>query len=142
MGVREVLQRFTSKGKEKRELINQMADQIRMERLAQERNLSSNERELLRFRNEDREESIKEQLELARNKRNFDINHNHNVLDTKNVTKTEWEILKEPSQFSGRSTMLDGGNSVMKNNPKLLKSNGSLLKSNQKLLTGGSMFKI
>lgn len=142
MGIKEFLSKLGGKGSENREMVNRMANQIRMERIAQERQLSPNERELIRLRNEDREESIKEELEFARNKRNFDINHGHNPLDVKNVTKTEWEILKEPSQFSKKSTMLDGENTVMRNNPNLLKSNGSLLKSNQKLLTGGSMFKI
>ena len=71
--------------------------------------------ELFSFQQQTREESIKNELEFARKKRDFDINHNHNPLDTKNVTKTEWEILKEKSQFSGRSTMLDGTESIMKN---------------------------
>jgi len=142
MGIKDLLSKLSGKGNENREMISQMANQIRMERIANERNLSPNERELLRLRNEDREEMIKEQLEFARKKRDFDISHNHNPLDVKNVTKTEWEILKEKNIFSKKSTMLDGENTVMKNNPNLLKSNGSLLKNNQKLLTGGSMFKI
>lgn len=142
MGIKDILKKLGGKGSENRQMINDMANQIRMERIAQERNLSPNERELLRLRNEDREEMIKDQLEFARKKRDYDINHNHNPLDTKNITKTEWELLKVPNIFSKKSTMLDGENTVMKNNPNLLKSNGSLLKSNQKLLTGGSMFKI
>ena len=142
MGVKDLLSKLSGKGNGNREMISSMANQIRMERIAQERQLSPNERELLRIRNEDREETIKDELEFARKKRDFDISHGHNPLDVKNVTKTEWEILKEPSQFSKKSNMLDGENNVMKNNPNLLKSNGSLLKSNQKLLTGGSMFKI
>lgn len=142
MGFKDLLSKLSGKGSANREMINQMANQLRMERIAQERQLSPNERELLRLRNEDREESIKEQLEFARKKRDYDINHSHNPLDVKNVTKTEWELLKTPNIFSKKSTMLDGENTVMRNNPNLLKSNGRLLKSNQKLLTGGSMFKI
>ncbi len=142
MGVKEFLSKLSGKGNESREMVNQMANQLRLEKIAHERQLSPNERELLRLRNEDREEMIKGELEFARKKRDFDINHNHNPLDAKNIVKTEWEILKEPSQFSKKSTMLDGENTVMKNNPKLLKSNGSLLKSNSNLMKGGSMFKI
>ncbi len=142
MGFKDILSKLGGKGNENREMISQMANQIRMERIAQERNLSPNERELLRLRNEDREESIKDQLEFARRKRNDDIARGHNPLDTPNITKTEWELLKEPSQFSKKSSMLDGTKSIMKDNPNLLKSEGSLLKSNHKLLKGGSMFKI
>ncbi len=142
MGVKEFLSKITGKGSENREMVNRMADQIRMERIANERQLSPNERELNRLRNEDREESIKEELEFARKKRDFDINHAHNPLDTKNVTGTEWEILKEKSQFSKKSNMLDGENTVMRNNPNLLKNNNSLLRSNNNLLKGGNMFKI
>jgi len=142
MGVKELLQKLSGKGNKNREMVNSMANQLRLERMAHERQLSPNERELKRLRNEDREESIKNELEFARKKRDDDIKFGHNPLDTPNITKTEWEILKEPSQFSKKSTMLDGENTVMRNNPNLLKNNGSLLKSNQKLLKGGNMFKI
>ena len=134
MGVKELLSKLTGNGNKNREMVNQMADQIRMERIANERQLSPNERELLRIRNEDREESIKEQLSYARKRRQDDIDRGHNPLDTKNIMKAEWEVLKEKSQFSGKSNMLKGENTVMRNNPNLLKSNGSLMK-------GGNMFK-
>lgn len=142
MGVKDLLNKLGGKGNENRQAISHMANQIRMERIAQERQMSPNERELHRLRNEDREESIKNELEFARKKRDFDINHNHNPLDTKNVTKTEWEILKEKSQFSGRSNMISGENTVMRNNDKLLKSNKQLLRSSDNVMKGGNMFKI
>ena len=123
-------------------MINQMADQIRFQKIAEDRMKSANLRELERYIDEEREEAIKEQLEFARKKRNDDIARGHNPLDVKNVTKTEWELLKEPNIFAKKSNMLDGENNVMKNNPNLLKSNGSLLKSNQNLLKGGNIFKI
>ena len=142
MGFKDILQKLTGKGSRNREAISNMAEQIRMERIANERQLSSNERELNRYRDEDREEAIKEHLEYARRKRDQDIKFGHNPLDTKNIMKSEWEVLKEKNQFAGKSNMLRGENTVMKNNPNLLKSNNRLLKSNDKVVKGGNMFKI
>lgn len=143
MGVKEILQKITGKGSANREMVNSMANQLRLERMAQERQLSPNERELIRLRNEDREEMIKGQLDFARRKRQDDIDHGHNPLDVKNITAhTEWEILKEKNIFAKKGNMLDRADSVMKNNPNLLKTNRKLLQTNHKLLTGGSIFKI
>lgn len=143
MSVKDLLSKLSGKGNENREMISSMANQLRMERIAQERQLSPNERELLRIRNEDREESIKNELEFARKKREFDINHGHNPLDVKNITAhSEWELLKEKNQFAQKGNIFQGTESIMKNNPNLLKTNHKLLQTNHKLLKGGSMFKI
>lgn len=136
MGVKELLQKLSGKGNENREMVNRMADQIRLEKIAHERQLSPNERELLKLRNEDREEAIKEELEFARKERTDDIARGHNPLDVKNITAhTEWEILKEKNQFAQKGSIFNGAESIMKNNP-------NLLKTNHKLLKGGNMFKI
>ena len=143
MGIKEVIQNFGSKGTERKEILRQMEQNNRLNRIVEERTHSSNERELDRYRNEDREAMIKEQLEFARKKREHDINFNHNPIDAENIiTKTQWEVLKEPNQFSKKSNMFANQGSVMKNNPNLLKSNKQLLNSNDKIMKGGNMFKI
>lgn len=143
MNAKEIIQRLGEKSRERKELLNRMDQQVRMERIVQERSLSSNERELLRYRNEDREKMIKEHLEYARKKRQDDINFSHNPIDAENIiAKKSWEVLKEKNQFSKKSDMFTNQNSVLKNDNKLLRTNKNLLKSNNKLLKGGSMFKI
>lgn len=143
MGVKEIIQKFGSKGTERKEVLRQMEQNDRLSRIVEERRLSSNERELDRYMNEDREAMIKEQLEFARKKRQDDIDFNHNPLDAKNITAgTQWEVLKEKNQFASRSNMFSNSESVLKNNNKLLKTNKKLLKSNDKIMKGGNMFKI
>ena len=142
MGIKDFIKNLGEKQREKKEMINEMSDQVRFQKLVEERQLSSNERELLRYRNEDREASIKEQLEYARKKRDNEIKFGHNPIDTKNIIKAEWNVLKNKNQFSNVPNVTTGHKSVLKNDRKLLKSNKKLLKSNNKLIKGGSMFKI
>ena len=142
MGFKDVIQKLGGKGSGNREAIHHLAEQMRIQRIAEERQSSPNERELNRLRKEDREEMIKEQLDFARKKRDYDINHNHNPLDTKNVVaKSEWEVLKEPNQFNKKSNVFHSDNSVLHSDNKIMKSNGSLLRNNSNLMKGGNMFK-
>jgi len=135
MGIKDLLKKLGGKGGENRQAINRMANQMRMERIANERQLSPNERELKRLRNEEREEMVKEELDFRRKKKDDDIKFGHNPLDAKNIMKAEWEVLKEKSQFSGKSDTFNKQESIMKNNP-------NLLRTNKKLLKGGNIFKI
>lgn len=142
MSFKEIIQRMGEKGKARKELLRRMDEQVRMEKIIEDRQKSSNERELLRYQNEDREAMIKEHLEFARKKRQRDIDFGHNPIDAENIIKTEHEILKDPNIFSKKSNMFTNQNSIMHNNPNLLKTNKKLLKSNDKLMRGGNMFKI
>ena len=136
MGVKELLQRLGEKGKARKELLRRMDEQVRMERIVEERQLSSNEREMNQLDNENREERIKERLQQLRKIKDQDIKFGHNPLDTKNITNhTEWEVMKERNMFKNNSNMFEGQQSVLRNNKKLLHTN-------KKLLKGGNMFKI
>ena len=135
MGFKELLERWGEKSRERKELLRQMERQMRFQKIVEDRQKSANERELERFHNEEREEQIKESLEYERKKRDHDIKFNHNPLDTPNIMKAEWEVLKEKNIFAGKSNSFSNQKSILKNNP-------NLLKSNKKLLKGGNMFKI
>ena len=136
MGVKEVLQRLGEKASQRKEILRSMEEQERFSKIVQERQMSANERELNRYREEDREEEIKEALEYARKKRDYDIRFNHNPLDAKNITNhTDWEVLKEKNQFKNNGCMFS-------NQPSVLKNNNKLLRTNKKLLKGGNMFRI
>ena len=135
MGVKEMIQRMGEKNRERKELLKRLDQKTRMEKIVLDRQKSSNERELERYQNEDREEMIKEQLEYARKKRDEDIKFGHQPLNTPNVTNhTDWEVLREPNQFSKKSNMFT-------NQKSILRSNNNLLRSNKKLLKGRNLFK-
>jgi len=135
MGFKDIIKNFGNKNKERKEVLRQMDQQVRMQKIIEERQLSSNERELNRYANEDREAMIKEQLEFARRKRDEDIKFGHNPINAKNIMKAQWEIMKEKSQFSKKSDMFT-------NHKSILKSNNNLLKSNDNAMKGGNLFKI
>lgn len=130
MGIKDVLQKLGEKARERKERIRQMDEQIRMQKLVEDRQKSANERELEGYMKEEREEQIKQALEVMRKKRQNDINFNHNPLNTKNITnKTDWEVLKERNMFKGgRSNLFHNDGSVLKNNKNLLKNNRRLMR--------------
>ena len=136
MGIKDIIRNLGERQREKKELINNMSDQVRFQKIVEERQLSSNERELNRFHEENREEMIKHQLEIERKRRDEDIKFAHNPLNTPNITNhTEWEVLREKNQFSDNNNIFVGQKSV-------LKSNKNLMKNNSKLFKGGNLFKI
>ena len=106
MGFKEVLNRIKEKSQNRKEMTRQLDEQMLIQKLVTDRRKSANERELERYVDEDREENIKEVLEIARKKRQEDINFNHNPLHTKNIMKAEWEILKEKNQIAGKRDMI------------------------------------
>lgn len=108
-------------------MIRQIDQEIRLRKLVEDRQKSSNERELERFMREEREDQIKESLDVMRKKRQRDISFGHNPLNTPNITNhVDWEVLKEKNMFNNKSTLFKNDGSVLKNNPNLLKS-GSVL---------------
>jgi hypothetical protein len=128
MGISEIMERLREKREGKKDLIKQAESQDKIQSIIEEKKMSSNERELRKFLKEDREESIKEQLEQMRRTRDIDIKFNHNPLNTPNITNhTEWQVLKEPNQFSGKSNMFQNKGCILRDNKKLLKSNMRLL---------------
>ena len=133
MGFKEILERLGEKQRERKEMIQQLDEQVRIQALVEARQKSSNERELEGYIDEDREEIIKIKLEQMRKKRDHDIKFNHNALDVKNITSgTDWEVLKERNQFTNNGNMFAGNQNIHKSNKKLLKS-GNILKNNRRL---------
>ena len=104
MGFKELLERMKEKKEMKKDMFKKAEAQLQIQKLLEERQKSANQRELERYMKEDEEKNIKENLEYYRAKRQQDISHNHNPLDTKNVTThSDWEILKNKSIFKGDS---------------------------------------
>lgn len=135
MGIKDFIKKLGEKQRSQKELIKQIDDQVRAEKLVEERQLSSNERELNRYMKEDREERIKEALEYQRKKRDYDIKFNHNPLNVKNITNhTEWEVLKERNMFANQRNMFV-------NQPSVLKGNKNMFKTNRNLMNNGNVLR-
>lgn len=128
MGISDLIERARERGRERKEMIRKMDEQIRAEETLSNRRKSANERELEQFMKEDREERIKFQLDHARKTREEDIKFNHNPLNVKNIMKSEWEIMKERNMFKNKPSMFANQQFIHKNNPKLLKSNMRLMR--------------
>jgi len=129
MGFKDILNKIGEKSRERKELLSNMQEQLRLRKLAEDRMKSSNERELEQLMNEDREEAIKEKLEYMRKKRDHDIKFNHNPLFVENITnKTNWSVLKEKNQFANNKNMFV-------NQPFIHKSDKNLLKNNKRMFS-------
>lgn len=126
MVFKELLEKLTGRRKERSEKFKEMEEDYRLQKMLEERQKSSNERELERFQNEEREEVIKEHLDFYRKRRDEDIKFGHNPLDAKNIMKSEWEVLKEKNQFAHKGNMFVGKKNIHKSNPNLLKNDKRL----------------
>ena len=129
MTLKDIIAKFGEHNQEKKAMMKLAEDKFRIQQMIEDRQKSANERELEKFMKEEREQQIKEELDFQRKKRQFDIDHNHNALDTPNITNNvAWHVLKEKNQFASKSNIFAGNPSVLKNNPHLLKSNKNLMK--------------
>ena len=116
MGFKDILNKIKERKEIDKDMFKQAEAKLRIQKILEERQMSANERELIRFEKEEREEQIKENLDYYRKKRQMDIDHNHNPLDTENViTKRGWNILQEKSQFTGKSDMFSNKKNIKMN---------------------------
>ena len=110
MTIRETLQRVFSKN----ERVKEILEERRSQRLAEQRDKNSNERELERYYEELRQKKIKEQLEQFR-KTDPRNSWKSNIMDKSYMFKDERPILKEKNIFKGnKSTMLNSRNNFLR----------------------------
>jgi hypothetical protein len=128
MGIKEFIQNLGERSRERKELMKQADDQIRVQKVLEDRQKSANERELERYVKEEREVEIKQALEYYRKKKDNDVKFGHNPINTPNIMKAQWEVMKEKNQFSNSPNVCVGHKSVLKNNRNLLKNNERLLR--------------
>ena len=112
MGIKDVLSKMLKKD----ERLKQLQQEMKIRKMAEDRLKNSNERELEKYMEEERQKSIKKNLEEFRKARQEETWHGQNIFMTKD------------NMFKGKATMLQ-------NNDKLLK-----MKSNN-LSKGGMFFK-
>lgn len=114
MGIASFIKRFTEKKKEKSAKFKQMEEDYRLQKMLEDRQKSSNERELERYFKEKREENIKKQLDK--------IHHQQ--------TKENWKPTK---------SILDGGTPITRTDKPLLKEK-NLFMNQKNIHQGGGMF--
>lgn len=93
MGLKEFIQKLV----DRKEKYKELEENFRLNKKLEERQKTSNERELERFWEEKRQEKIKRELEFMRKQRNHEINHGHQILKQKNIFKNHTNILHNPS---------------------------------------------
>ena len=103
MVLKELVQRI----KEKRAVFKEMKDNDRMQETLQQRKKNSNERELERFMEEERQKDIIEQLKMFRSKRNEE-NRKQTILGNKNIFKGHTNILTDNKKLFSMHSNLGG----------------------------------
>jgi hypothetical protein len=109
MGIKEALAQIVEKRREKKLQLKQMEEQVRMEKLVEEKQKSSNERELERFLKEKRENAIKKQLDAFRKERQKQMWRDNKILSGKmpsgkpTMLKNDRPILKEKNIFVNKN---------------------------------------
>lgn len=96
MGLREMF----AKANEKKKRFKQMQEEVRLQKMVEDRMKSSNEREYERYLEEQRQEKIKIELDKFRKQQQDDLWHK-DVISQKNI-------------FKGRPTMLDNNDKLFK----------------------------
>ena len=87
--------------------------ELKIQKTLETRQKNSNERELERFMEEERQEHIKQQLEMYRKKKQKELWSGGNMMKTKNIFQghksiltNDMNILKNDDSFLGRGNMI------------------------------------
>lgn len=105
MGIKDFLDRL----KNKRAKYKEYHEDMKIQEQYLERKKSANERELERYIDEDREKQIKIQLDKYRKSRKNEIEHKHQILNTKNMfEKEKARILNNKRMFGHKYHMHEG----------------------------------
>jgi hypothetical protein len=103
MTIQDIISKFTHKSDRVKEIL----EERRAEKLAIQRDKNSNERELERFQEENRQKRIKFELEKYRKIKNKEDNHSHLLNKQKN-------IIKQKPLFNSKSVILNEKRSFLK----------------------------
>ena len=127
MGLKEIF----SKALHKDPRLKEMEQEMRMQKMLEDRMKGADERELDRFYEEERQKTIKKNLEEFRNMRKKEAwsGEGNNILKQKNIFKNhksvlhqDFEILGGKKLFMGKGNMMQKGN--MMNGSKIKQGGG------------------
>jgi len=108
MGIRDFLNRL----REKRARYKEFEDSMKVQERYLERKKSSNERELERYMEENRQKQITAELEKFRKRDKYEMQNDHQILNTKNMYAGEKAIILKNNKklFSSKSNLnTEGG---------------------------------
>jgi homoserine dehydrogenase len=105
MTISDIIKKFTHKDDE----YKQAEKELKINKTLETRQKNSNERELDKYHEEDRQEQIKKELEYYRKKKKDELWHGKSLLAGKNI-------------FKGHKSILSQDKNILTNNKKLLKS--------------------
>jgi predicted RND superfamily exporter protein len=107
MGIMDIVRKWNESKKQKSEEFKEAQRQVTINKIIQERQKSSNERELERYMNEDRESNIKKQLEKVRYKKTHDLWTDNSILKkSNNILKNDKQILMQENIFLDNKTKI------------------------------------
>ena len=116
MGIKEIFSNALHKDPKFKEMERDM----KIQKIIEDRQKGANERELERFYEEERQKSIKQNLEEFRKaRREEDFSGKNNILNQKNIfkggksiMKQDFDILGGKKLFMGKGNMLKGGHGL------------------------------
>ena len=117
--ITEFIKNIGEKNKEKRRIINQMTEELRMQKIAEDRMKPNSQRLIERYENEKAEKYRKVYLEQLEKDRDDEFKFGHNPLKAKMIVgKTQWEVLKERNMFKGNQGNILKQKNIFVNNKK------------------------
>ena len=107
MGLMDVIRKLGQGRKESKQKFKEMQEDAKLQHLLEERQKSSNQRELERYMKEQHEAEVKKQLDIIHKKQNRDNWKGNNILkqDT-NILKNDRPILMEKNIFLDNKTKI------------------------------------
>lgn len=110
MGLLDLLKKNKEDKEELKHKFKEAQDNIKINRIIEERQKSSNERELERYMKEAREEQIKNKLNQIRQRNQSEMWSGRNSIlnDKKNIIKQDCQILKQKNIFKSNNVLKEG----------------------------------
>lgn len=88
------IQKILEKNRLRKEKFKEMEEDMRLQKLLQQRSMDSNERELQGYYDEERKKQVKKELDYFRKKKQEEFYHGHSVLKDKKIFNNQKNIFK------------------------------------------------
>lgn len=114
MGLMDMLHRYMEKRRVRKEKLKVLEEDMRIQKMAEDKLKSANERELERFEKEGKEEWIKKRLEMYRKRKKKEAWSSPNFQKGASILKNDHPILRSDHSIFDKpmhSAMLHGGES-------------------------------
>lgn len=110
MGVKDLLQRIA----EKKRRVKEIEHQMRIQKQAEDRLKTSEERELEKFLEERRQKQIKRNVDTFRKQKTQEFLRGENIFKHKNIFANQQSIMTEPTMLTFKKNKLSHRNTFFK----------------------------